>query len=160
MTVEAVLESKRAQLNGSTISAAEANNVRRKLPLDIDAVFLFDLMQRFPLSGTTWELPEAADKSGQGVQLQWLTPEQIADESLNAYPGISVVHAGFIPIGSCMLGSGDPYFLKFKGAGIRNPPLVRVPHDYASEGKPYPEEQIEIVSATLEDFFLDATIDP
>lgn len=91
--------------------------------------------------------------------MQWLTPEQIADEALNAYPGISVLRSGFIPIGSCMLGS-DPYFVKLGGVDPTNPPPVRIPHDYASEDESYPEEYIEVVSMSLEAFFVHATIEP
>ena len=35
----------------------------------------------------------------------------VEDEARGAYPGIVVLRDGFVPIGSCSLGTGDPYFI-------------------------------------------------
>ncbi len=49
------------------------------------------------------------------------------DEAENAYPGLIVIKDGYVPIGSCLLGSGDPYFIN-KNDG-ENGPIYRIYHD-------------------------------
>jgi hypothetical protein len=59
------------------------------------------------------------------------------------------VKNGYLPIGTCLIGSGDPYFLKV--ADGKNPPVVRIPHD-SPEGA-------EVISPSLEAFLQSAGIE-
>jgi hypothetical protein len=107
------------------------------------------------LAGVCFSLDADDDLSGLGADLLWLTPEQIVSEATQCEPGLSVVSLGYIPVGACAKGSGDPYFLDMR-SGRRDPPLVRIPHDFASI-KPYPLDRVEQVSKTLSEFFSKAS---
>ena len=74
-----------------------------------------------------FEVPEDDDLSGVGVNLSIMKYEDIVDEAENAYPGIVVMKDGFIPVGSCLVGSGDPYFINVNDG--MNGPLYRIYHD-------------------------------
>lgn len=113
---------------------------------------LLDLMTEFGLAGKTFRISAEEDESEIGVDLKWLGAEDIIKEALDFYPGKSVYSLGYIPVGSCLDGSGDPYFLFVRDIDDScDPPLVRVPHDYAT-AESYPEDKVEIVSAKLSDF--------
>ena len=51
---------------------------------------------------------------------------------------------GLIPIGTCLDGSGDPYFFL-----VRDGAVVRVPHDAATETS-LDEAQIELVADSVD----------
>jgi hypothetical protein len=53
------------------------------------------------------ERSEELDLSGLGVDLQFLTLDQSIDEATNCWPGLGVAQDGYVPIGSCLCGSGD-----------------------------------------------------
>ncbi len=36
---------------------------------------------------------------------------EIEDETSHCYPGNNVVKSGYIAVGGCLCGSGDPYFI-------------------------------------------------
>jgi hypothetical protein len=115
------------------------------------------LLSGHPLAGVGFSLNEEHDESGIGASVLWLTPAQIVSESVECQPGTSVLSYGFLPIGGCAEGSGDPYFLDLRNSSD-DPPLVRVPHDYASSG-PYPLEKIEIVTSSMSEFFRNSRLD-
>jgi hypothetical protein len=71
-------------------------------------------------------------------------------ESFDFYPGISALRLGYLAIGSCLRGSGDPYFVK---VAVDDPPFVRIPHDYLLADLSLVEARVEIVRSTLSDFF-------
>jgi hypothetical protein len=86
---------------------------------------------------------------GHGLELRWMSVDGILDEALNAYPGIAVVGMGYVPIGDCMLGSGDPYFLRLDGT--EDPPLVRILHDMIdADGHALPEFHQDVLSHVSE----------
>lgn len=113
-------------------------------------------MTDFGISGTTFELDEDDDASGLGVELKWMNAEEMADEAINAYPGKAVQALGYLPVGICLMGSGDPYFLRLQTGG--DPTLVRVPHD-AVVDEQIQESSIEVVSESLVDFLGAARIE-
>ena len=83
------------------------------------------------LTGKDVSIPEDADLSGLGAELRLLDEDGIRSEMEDVYPGIVITKDGFIPVGSCMEGSGDPYFIKTSdGAGG---PLYRIYHDAVGE---------------------------
>lgn len=118
--------------------------------------WLLSLLKTYALAGECFDLPSDADASGLGVTLLWLTPSQMASEAIESEPGMSVASLGFIPIGACAEGSGDPYFLDLRQGGA-DPPLVRIPHNFAVQ-QPYPLDRIEIVTGRLSEFFTRARL--
>ena len=112
------------------------------------------VLEAYPLAGTTFYLSEDEDLSEIGVEMQWMSPEESLDEISNAYPGIDAHKKGYIPVGICLVGSGDPYFIKTNSSGFA---LVRIPHD-ACRGGELDETQIELVCDNVTDFFLKASI--
>lgn len=89
--------------------------------------------------------------------LKWLDPDQTVDEAQNVYPGKLVIGLCYLPIGSCLAGSGDPYFLNLD-ANSEDPALVRIPHDFIADDA-YPEEEIELVCHSLSIFFEQSEIE-
>ena len=79
------------------------------------------------LHGASFEIPEAADASGLGASVQLLTEAQAREEAQEAYPGLAVRADGYVPVGMCLSGSGDPYFIRLPD-GPRGP-LYRIYHD-------------------------------
>ncbi|MDH4471805.1 MAG: hypothetical protein QE487_04310 [Fluviicola sp.] len=95
------------------------------------------------LVGIHLSLDERNDESGFGVELQIMTPSQTIEESLELYPGISAVKEGFLPIGMCMSGSGDPYFIKKEKDEIK---LYRILHDSITENDELDTSSVELIS--------------
>ena len=76
------------------------------------------------------EIPAAADLSQiseDGLDLYIYDEKMSEDEAINYYPGIVVKSLGFIPVASCELGSGDPYFINLNDG--KRGPLYRIYHD-------------------------------
>ncbi len=142
------LEKRRHELTGRCLRQEEALGLASRLP--IPCGWLLDLMRHYPLIGTTFCLSQDHDLSGLGVDMSWMTPEDILCESLELYPGIAAIGVGYVPVGMCLRGSGDPYFLK---GNCDNPPLVRIPHDGLQSDLSLSESVIEIVRPQLSDFF-------
>jgi len=159
MNVTNAIEEIEASLYGRKITTTDAQTLIDNLPSEMRLEGLLLLLQNFLLSEVSFSLSEEDDESGLGAELKWLNPDQILDEALLAYPGKAVLKLGYLPIGSCLLGSGDPYFLFLRDADPEDPALVRVPHDFARENENYPEDKIETVSSSLSRFFRLAAID-
>jgi hypothetical protein len=159
MSLAASLELIKHDLYGHKLSETEVQNLQTCLPTNLQLNSLLAALSCFRLCGVSFLLREEDDESEMGAELKWLNPSQIVEEAFSAYPGKSVLTLGYLPIASCLLGSGDPYFLNLGNHSPSDPALVRVPHDFASEVSGYPEEKIEIVSSRLSYFFQRATIE-
>ena len=158
MSVAAELKKKQNQLNGRTINDIEVDGLKQKLPSDLVPDWYVSMLKAFPLVWVSFCLDEENDESEMGADLKWFSPDEVIEEASLAYPGRSVTALGYLPVASCLVGSGDPYFLKIKSGESDNPALVRVPHDAAS-GNDYPEDDIEVVCESLSDFFRLSTIE-
>ncbi|MDP4259910.1 MAG: hypothetical protein Q8937_16910 [Bacteroidota bacterium] len=99
------------------------------------AVYI-DLVKNCRIIEQQFYIAADQDRSGMGVQMQWLTPNEQIQESFQSYPGIIVTKKDFLPIGACLAGSGDPYFLKIENNKWN---IYRVLHDFAVDGKYRPE---------------------
>jgi hypothetical protein len=95
------------------------------------------------LIGKEVSVPEESDQSELGAEIEILDEEGIRSESEDCYPGIAVVKDGFIPIGSCSLGSGDPYFINIQDG--TDGPLYRIYHDAVTEDGYDRDEAVVIV---------------
>jgi hypothetical protein len=144
------------RLQGAKATDGDVRLLRSRLPNALSPDWLMDLLKGYKLAGVCFSLSGDHDRSGLGAELIWLTPEQIISEAFDAEPGRSVVSSKFLAIGSCALGSGDPYFLDLREAS-NDPPLVRIPHDYAG-GTSYPIERVEVVVSRLSELFHSANL--
>ncbi len=158
MTIIQQLEKKIDQLNGRTISDTEIRNLKSKLSSSVIPDWYILILKSFPLVGVSFSLDEEGDKSEMGADLKWFSPDESIEEALSVYPGKVVTKLGYLPVASCLLGSGDPYFLKIKDSASDDAALVRIPHDSVS-GDNYPESDIEIVCDSLSEFFKLSDVD-
>ena len=101
------------------------------------------------LDGAEIEIPEAEDHSELGAEIEIFSDEGILSEANDLYPGIEATRHGFIPVGGCSIGSGDPYFIRStEGAGGS---LYRIYHDMVFEDD-FPEaEAVTLVLDRFED---------
>jgi hypothetical protein len=157
LSVEDVLKSRKDDLTGRTINPQEVAELTAGVGDKLLPAHLLGWLGSYPLAGTEFSLGEDEDESGLGVEMQWLTPEQMVSETVDTYPGIVAGPLGYLPVGMCLEGSGDPYFLK-TDAG-EDPPVVRIPHEAAdADGGSLDLERIEQVSPRLSDFLRKAEI--
>ena len=118
---------------------------------DLVPQWFLHLVANSKLTGSSFSIQAGQDRSTLGVELQWMSAEQVVDEATNCYPGIIATGLGYLPFGICLEGSGDPYFLKF-GDGQKDTPVVRIPHD-AVRDENLDESRIELVAIDLAEFF-------
>ena len=110
MNTRTILHSIREKLTGYKASHEELQALRRVIPTNLVPNWLIALFLDYPLSRSSFSLTPEEDESGLGVEMQWMTPQQIVDEATSAYPGIAAVELGYVPVGTCLEGSGDPFF--------------------------------------------------
>lgn len=158
MSLVSEIEGKETQLTGTQASEEDINQLAERLPEGTVLSWSLPLLKRFPLAGVCFSLDEEDDESELGADLKWFTVTQMLEEALAVYPGKVALKLGYLPVASCLAGSGDPYFLKISD-GNDDPPLVRIPHDLASDDEEYPESEIEVVCGSLSQFFNKAEID-
>lgn len=151
MTLDLCLRSISPNLRGTRATDGDIDFLQSRLPASLTPDWLMALLRGYQLAGVGFSLNTDHDESGIGAELIWLTPEQIVCESVECEPGKSVLSYGFLAIGACAEGSGDPYFLDLRNSSD-DPPLVRIPHDYAVS-VPYPRDKIEIVTSSMSEFF-------
>lgn len=153
MTLSEVLVHRRPP--GRRITSSEAHYLVDRFG-SLAARWLCELLMLQPLVGSAWSLPTDADESGLGAEVGWMSPEQMVSEAIDFYPGIAALRRGFVPVGTCLEGSGDPYFLE-PLAG-EDPPLVRVVHDAIGPDLELLPWGTEIVTSSLSLFFARAAV--
>ncbi len=95
------------------------------------------------LVGKLTTIPEEEDLSRLGADICWFDDENSRLEQEDFYPGITVSNDGFIPVGGCNIGSGDPYFICEKDGA--DGPLYRIYHDAVREDGYCREDAVAIV---------------
>jgi hypothetical protein len=150
-TPSQVLQRAADDLDGVAATDSDIQILRSHLPDNLTPDWLASLLREHKLAEAYFSLSADDDQSGLGADVIWLTARQMASEACEAEPGISVHPLGFLPIGACATGSGDPYFLDLR-QGSNDPPVVRIPHDFAG-GDSYPLDRIELVAESLSAFF-------
>jgi len=90
--------------------------------------YWLDFLHSNSLSKKSATIPEKADLSElNGGSLSFFSEERVIEEATDYYPGLAVSKFGYVPVASCALGSGDPYFINSNdGTGG---PLYRIYHD-------------------------------
>lgn len=147
MNVFDLLANKRDSLSGEYLSPIDRRRLSDEFPNLLSNHWITELMSEFPIINMEFELAEVHDLSGLGVEMKWLSANAIIEEGKQAYPGIIATNLGFVPVGSCLLGSGDPYFIN-----TMTGEFVRIPHDSVIEDS-LRQSSIELVSESLTDFF-------
>jgi hypothetical protein len=89
--------------------------------------YWFSFVQRHGLIGRELSVPEECDCSGVGAEIEILDESGIQSEQSDLYPGIAVAEAGYVPVGGCNIGTGDPYFISTRDG--EGGPLYRIYHD-------------------------------
>lgn len=102
-----------------------------------------DFLEQNTLLGSEITIPDVADKSGVGAEFDFMTEQAARAEAQEFYPGIAVSAGGYVPVGNCLIGTGDPYFINTKDGPFG--PLYRVYHDAVSESGYNPKEAIDVV---------------
>src|SRR5215470_8208132 len=151
MSVEAVLAARQSEMSGRTILEREVEDLRKAIQPSLLPAWLLNWLLTYPLVETSFSLSAPDDNSGLGVEMKWLKPSQIISEAVEAFPGIAAAKSGYLPVGMCLEGSGDYYFLRTTTSD--DPPLVRVPHDAVDAEQRLLEEQVEIVVPHVSEFF-------
>jgi len=143
-----ILRDRKAELHGAVLSPLDAERLASTCP-----TWLLDAWREAPLTGARLYLDDKVDPTGVGVSMQWMTAVELLSEATEASPGREALPAGFVPIGKCLEGSGDPYFVsQGEDSG-----LVRIPHSAARGGRLNPEA-IERITKSLSEFFRIAKI--
>jgi hypothetical protein len=156
-TVDEVLRAIADDLHGTTATDSDIRLLRARLTVALVPDWLVDALKRYNLAGTDFSLTEEQDLSGLGADVVWMTPKQMIKEACDFEPGFTIVRSGFLPFGACSVGTGDPFFFDLRDASD-DPPVVRVPHDYAG-GESYPLDAIELVAPSLTAFLRTAKIE-
>jgi hypothetical protein len=132
-----------AKAGGRTLASEELASLRAAVPALGDT--LAALLANLPMVGCSFKLAADLDESGVGVDMQWMDAAEMITEATEAYPGIDALKLGYVPVGECRLGSGNPYFVRTDGA------LVRIPHE-AAVGSSLDEAQVELVASSVARF--------
>jgi len=156
MTLNQRLQEIAKDLYGVSATDDDILFLRSRLPPALRPDWLISMLRDYKLAGVSLSLAMEHDRSRLVADIIWLTPQQIVSEAQDAEPGISVMSSGFLAIGACATGSGDPYFLDLRGTS-NDPPVTRIPHEYATQNS-YPLDRIEVVTPSLSEFFSNASI--
>lgn len=71
------------------------------------------------------------------------TDVQIVAEATKYFPGIAAVKSGYVPVGGCEWGSGDPFFVRaVDGPGGA---LYQIDHEAVAGDETLIEEGVEVV---------------
>ena len=139
-------------LSGVQASQDDVDLLTNKLGEMILPSWFVKLITDFKLIGSDLFLSEQYDESEMGVMLKWKTPQDMIDELFEYYPGVAVVGMGYLPVGSCLEGSGDPYFVKLTQK-VSDAKFVRIRHDLVEDDDTYLEDEIETVCLNIQQFF-------
>jgi len=89
-----------------------------------------EFREQFQLLHTEVEIPEEYDLSGVGADIEFYDDDTIVDSMTDSYPECIVNKDGFLLVGGCQAGSGDPYFINTsEGVGGK---LYQIYHDMVS----------------------------
>jgi hypothetical protein len=90
-----------------------------------------DFVTQNNLSGKEIEIAAADDLSQVGGCIAIFDEQESQAEADEFYPGIGVKAHGFVPVGGCAIGTGDPYFINSNDP--QPGPLYRIYHDCVSD---------------------------
>jgi hypothetical protein len=85
--------------------------------------------------------------------VQWVevsNADGVLWESLEGYPGLGILPAGYVNFAGDGAGGGDPYFLPVREG--EDPPLFQVYHDVGTDAETILENGRRLVAARLSEF--------
>jgi hypothetical protein len=145
-----ILNSRKNSLTGRFYSEEEILTLLKSFK-DLPIIEKFiNVFSNYRIVGQVFTLSEDRDFSRMGMDMEWMDAKSQIEEAFEAYPGILLADQGYFPIGSCLKGSGDPYFLKPDNNNKWN--IYRGLHDMASD-LVYKDELIEFV-ISLDDLLI------
>jgi hypothetical protein len=138
-------------IHGRTLTADERQRLATALP--VYPSWLLDLLSVVPLCGLElgWH---AFDPEPDFDGVEWVRvsdADGILWESLEGYPGLGILPAGYVNFAGDAGGGGDPYFVPVHEGD--DPPLYQVYHDVGSESEEILAEGRKLVSPKLSEFF-------
>ncbi|MCG8208207.1 hypothetical protein [Tenacibaculum finnmarkense] len=143
MKLKGILDRNKELFSGKVITQEEKLLLKEKFKTIFFIDNFIDLLLSYPLSESCFSINEEEDLSELGVELQWFSPSEMIEEAYDSYPGICAIKEGYLPLGKCMEGSGDPYFIKNVKEDYN---IYRVPHD-AIINEVLKIDEIELVCA-------------
>ena len=161
MTVRAAAEELVARAaalghNGRTLTLEERQRVAAALP--VYPTWLLDLLCTVPLCGLElgWQAFDPEPGFDGVLWLEVSNADGILWESLEGYPGLGILSAGYVNFGGDSGGGGDPYFLPVHEG--KDPPLYQVYHDVGADAETILASGRQLVTARLSEFFRAAMI--
>lgn len=121
-----ILERNYNKLTGRKASFQEQSLLKSSFSKFKTISELNETLIHFPIIDQVFEIKANDDRSGFGVEMRFFSPSEQVEEAFEFYPGIVALKKGFLPLGSCLKGSGDPYFLTIKNDVFD---IFRIPHD-------------------------------
>jgi hypothetical protein len=117
-----------------------------------------ELLTAIPLGGLEigWQAYEPKDDYDGVEWIELSDASGIRSESIECYPGLAILPAGYINIGSCSGGSGDPYFISVDEGD--DPPVYQVYHDVGDTAEAILTEGRRCVASSLSLLFQTAII--
>ena len=95
------------------------------------------------LRGRFCRINESEDASGIGADFVLFNEHESRDEATNFHPGIIVSAHGYVPVGGCLSGSGDQYFININEGSTGS--LYRIYHDAVTPEHYDADEAIALV---------------
>ena len=86
MSVVAAIRHVSERFGGHCLGMPDEILLRQQLPPELCPEWLVEFLKSCPIIGTTIELSEEDDLSGQGAEMLWMPAHQIVDEMVNASP--------------------------------------------------------------------------
>jgi hypothetical protein len=143
-------------LRGRTLPAEERQRLTAALP--VYPVWLLDLLSAVPLCDLElgWQAYDAEPGFDGVAWIEVSNAVGILSESLEAYPGLAILQAGYVNFGGDSGGGGDPYFVPIHEGD--DPPLYQVHHDVGTDAATILIEGRRLVAARLSEFLRTAAL--
>ena len=143
-------------IHGRTLTLEERQRVSSSL--SIYPAWLLDLLSHVPLCDLElgWQ---AFDPEPDYDGVNWVRvsdADGLLWESLEGYPGLGILPAGYVNFGGDADGGGDPYFLPVNEGD--DPPLYQVYHDVGADTEIILTEGRRLVTPQLSEFFKTAIL--
>jgi hypothetical protein len=137
---------------GRIIPGVEFERLASDLGLTLPT-WMFDLFTSIPLSGLRlgWQCSQPDEDYDGIATVLWSNASDIRSESIGCYPGLAIRAAGYVNVGCCAHGSGNPYFVNITEGS--DPPLYQVQHDVSDQAEVIISKARQLVAPRLSRFF-------
>ncbi|WP_020470618.1 hypothetical protein [Zavarzinella formosa] len=118
--------------------------------------WLAELLAQVPLCGLELGWPEP--ELGEPQWLEWADANAAKSESVEFYPGLAILPAGYVNVAADAGGGSDPFFISVHEGP--DPALYQIYHDVGSEAEDILRDGRKLVAPSLSAFFKSALIRP